>query len=220
MKRQGLLLLVVLALIVTGGCVGLVIGDGVQMDGEPAAVNEDTVAETGFTFSEYRTVHLNETVDVLGQERHINTTNHVVIYNRTSTLEQFDQDTGGFVVISTPDVSIGGQSVNPAARMSNRELVGQFEGELESQVGQLGELREVSQRTEPMLGYAATVTVFETNSTIGNRTVTLYVHVTKIKHEGDLVAAIGVHPEALQQQSPEISRLIRNIEHPVSTPGP
>ncbi|WP_248515850.1 DUF6517 family protein [Salinarchaeum laminariae] len=219
MKRQGVLVLAVLAVMITGGCVGLVIGDGVQMDGEPAAVNEETVDETEFTFSEYRTVHLNETVDVLGQERHINTTNHAVIYNRTSNLEQFDRDTGGFVVISTPDVSIGGQSVNPAARMSNRELVDQFQGELESQIGQIGELREVSQRTEPMLGYAANVTVFETETMIGDRNVTLYVHVTKVKHEGDLIAAIGVHPEALQQQSPEISRMIRNVEHPVSAPG-
>lgn len=218
MKRQGALLLVVLALVVTSGCVGLVMGDGVELDGDPAAVSDDTLSDTDYAFAEYRAIHLNETVDVLGQERHINTTNHAVIYNRTSNLDQFDQDTGGFVAISTPDVSIAGQSVNPAARMSNRELVEQFEGELESQIGELGDLNEVSERTEPMLRYAANVTVFETETTIGDRNVTLYVHVTKIKHEGDLVAAIGVHPEALQQQAPEISRLIQNVEHPVSPP--
>lgn len=219
MKRQGVLLLAILVLVVMGGCVGLVVGDGVEMDGEPAAVNEDALAETDYTFSEYRTIHLNESFDVLGQQRHVNATNHAVIYNRTSNLEQFDQDTGGFVVLSTPDVSIAGESVNPAARMSNRELVEQFQGELESQVGELGSLSAVSERTEPMLGYAANVSVFETETTIGDRNVTLYVHVTKVKHEGDLVAVIGVHPEALQQQAPEISRLIRNVEHPVSSPG-
>lgn len=218
MKRQLTLALALLTLLAIGGCVGLVLGDGVEMDGEPAGVSDDALAESDYQFAEYRTLYLNETIDVAGQERHVNATNHAMVYNRTTNLDQFDQDTGGFVVLSTPDVSIGGQSVNPAARMSNGELVEQFQGDLESEVGELGELRKVSERTEPVLGYASTVSTFETTTTVDGREVTLYVHVTKVKHENDLVAAIGVHPEALQQQAPEIHALMRGIEHPIDAP--
>jgi len=215
MKRQGLLALAVVGLLVTTGCVGLVLGNGLEMDSEPAGVSDEALSETGFEFVEHRTLWLNETVQVAGQQRDINASNHAMIYNRTTSLERFDRDTGGFVVISTPDVSIGGESVNPAARMSNRELVERFQGDLESEVGQLGNLTKVSERTEPVLGYAATVSVFETTTTIDGQDVTLYVHATTVKHEGDVVVAIGVHPEALAQQAPEIHRLMRGIEHPV-----
>ncbi|AGN00282.1 hypothetical protein L593_01645 [Salinarchaeum sp. Harcht-Bsk1] len=216
MKRQGLLVLAVVGLLVTTGCVGLVLGDGLEMDSEPAAVSDEALAETGFQFSDHRTLWLNETVAVAGQEREINASAHATIYNRTTNLERFERDTGGFVVISTPDVSVAGESANPAARMSNRELVERFQGELESEVGQLGNLTKVSERTEPVLGYAAAVSVFETTTTIEGREVTLYVHVTKVQHEDDLVIGIGVHPEALAQQAPEIHRLLRGIEHPAS----
>ena len=216
MKRQGVLVLAVVGLLVITGCVGLVLGDGVEMDSEPAAVSDEALADTSFAFAEHRTIWLNETIEVAGQERQINASNHAMIYNRTSSLERFDRDTGGFVVISTPDVSIGGQSVNPAARMSNRELVDRFREDIESEVGQLGTLSAVSERTEPVLGYAATVSVFETTTTVEGREVTLYVHVTTVKHEDDLVIGIGVHPEALAQQAPEIHRLMRGIDHPVT----
>lgn len=216
MKRQGLVLLAALALIAGTGCVGLVIGDGVEMDPEHATVSDEALAETGFEFRESRSLYINETVTVLGQERQINATNYARIYDRSIDLEAFDRETGGFVVISTPDVSVLGRSVNPAARMSNKELVERFEGDLESELGQIGNLSKVSERTEPVLGYASTVSIFETNTTIGDREVTLYVHVTTVKHEEDLVVAIGVHPETLQQQAPEIHRLMRGIEHPIS----
>lgn len=219
MKRQGILVVAVLALIATVGCVGLVVGDGVEMDGEPAGVSDEALAETDFRFAEYQAIHLNETVDVLGNERQINATSHAMIYERTSNLERFDRETGGFVVLSTPDVSVGDRSVNPAARMSHRELVEEFQGDLESEVGELGNLSEVSNRTEPVLGYAATVSVFETTTMVEGEEVSLYVHVTTVKHENDLVVAIGVHPEALSQQAPEIHRLMRGIEHPVAVPS-
>lgn len=215
MKRQGVAVLAVLALIVGAGCVGLVTGDGLEMESDPAAVSDEALAETSFAFAEHRTIHLNETVGVLGSERQINATNHATIYNTTTDLERYDRDTGGFVVITTPDVSIAGRSVNPVASASNRELVDRFRGELESEVGEIGNLTPVSQRTEPVLGYAADVSVFETRTTIQDREVTLFVHVTKVEHEGDVVVGIGVHPEALQQQAPEIHRLMRGIEHPV-----
>lgn len=216
MNRQGVACFAVLGLIVATGCVGLVMGDGLEMESEPAAVSDAAVEETSFRFAEHRTIRLNETIEVLGAERQINATNHATIYNTTTALDRYDRDTGGFVVITTPDVSIRGQSVNPAARMSNKELVDRFRGEIESEVGELGELTAVGNRTEPVLGYAANVSVFETRTTIQDMDVTLFVHVTTVRHGGDLVIGIGVHPEALQQQAPEIHQLMRGIEHPVS----
>lgn len=216
MKRQWGAVLAVLAVLATAGCVGLVFGEDLEMDGAPAGVSDEAVGETDFEFTEYRTVYLNESFDVGGQPRSVNATNHLTVYNRTTTLDRFDRDVGGFVVVSTPDVSVAGQSVNPVARLSHREIVDRFQGDLESEVGTLGNLTFVSERTEPVLGYAADVSTFETETTIEDRNVTLYVHVTTVKHEGDMIVGIGVHPEALTQQAPEIHRLMRGIEHPFS----
>jgi len=152
MKRQATLALALLTLVAIGGCVGLLMGDDLEMDGEPAGVSDEALAETDFQFAEYRTIYLNETIDVEGQTRRINATNHATIYERTSNLERFDRETGGFVVLSTPDVSVAGRSVNPAARMSNRELVERFQGDLESGIGELGNLTKCSERTEAVLG--------------------------------------------------------------------
>lgn len=216
MKRQWGVLLAVLALLATAGCVGLVFGENVEMDGEPAGVSDEALAETDFEFAEYRTIYVNESIDVGGQTRYVNATNHLMVYNRSAGLDRFDRDVGGFVVVSTPDVSIAGRSVNPVARLSHREIVDRFRGDLESEVGTLGNLSFVSERTEPVLGYAADVSTFETDTTVEGQNVTLYVHVTTVKHEGDMIVGIGVHPEALAQQAPEIHRLMRGIEHPVS----
>jgi len=105
--------------------------------------------------------------------------------------------------------------MNPAARMSPRELLGEFESDVEAQVGEIDDPIYDRSRTEPVLGAAANVSTFHAATTVDGEEVTLELHVARVHHDGDLLVAIGGHPEALQQQAPATFRLLRAIEHPV-----
>lgn len=214
MKRQGIALVVVAVLFASSGCVGLVFGDGASLEAEPAAVGQAPLEDSPFRFAGTDTVRIEETVTVAGQDREIRATNHVRTYNRTLDLQSVEQQGGAFVVVSTPDSSIAGRSMNPVADMSNRDLVDRFRGQLEEQLGELRNLRSVDERTEPVLGGAATVTTYAAETEFEGETITVNVHVTKVVHEDDVIVALGVHPEAIQQQAPEIFALMRGIEHP------
>lgn len=214
MKRQGVALVVVVTMLATAGCAGLVFGDGMSLEAEHASVSQDALSETEFRQGSTQTLRINETVSVAGQQRELRTTNHVATYNRTVDLGPLSGRAGAFVVASTPDYTIAGRSVNPVADMSNRELIERFRGQLEGQLGSLSDVRPVDDRTEPVLGAAGEVTTFAAETQYQGRTITVNVHVTKVSHEDDVVVAIGVHPEALQQQAPEVFTLVRGIEHP------
>lgn len=218
MHRKGIVLVAVVALVLTSGCTGLVFGDGLEEEAQPARVDQATVDDTGFEFQDAQVLDLNETVSVAGQERQIRATNHLARYGRQSSLPTADRETGAFIVVSTPEFSVLGRPMNPVADMSNRELLAEFRPQLEKQLGNdLENVRTVDERDEPVLGLEATVTTFAADTTVDGEEVTLNVHITKVLHEGDVVIALGAHPEALQQQAPEIHQLMRGIEHPAET---
>lgn len=214
MHRKALATLAVLALVLSAGCVGLVFGDGIEEESSPAAVEQSTVDETGFEYADSQTIEIDETVEAAGQERRIHATNHVTLYQQNEEMMGFEQQTGAFIVVTTPDITVLGQSVNPAAQMSNRELVEEFQGQIESQVGELRNLRYVDDRKEPVLGTSANVTTFAADTEMQGEPVTLHLHLTTVQHEGDVVIAIGGHPEALQGQATEVHELMTGIEHP------
>ena len=215
MNRSLLALLAVLALVLGAGCLGMVFGDGIEAVASPAEVEQDAVDDTGFEYDQADTIEIDETVEAAGQERRILITNHVRTYQQTEGAMGLDQQTGAFVVLSTPDVTVARQSVNPLTRMDHRELLGEFEDELESEVGSFEDVRKVDERTEPILGTDATVTTFAADTEMQGQTVTLHIHLTTVTHEGDVILAMGIHPEAFQHQASEVFELMNDIEHPV-----
>jgi len=216
MERRALALLTLLVLVASTGCLGAALGDTLEMSASPAAVDDGATEDAAFSQSDYRIEYLEETVEIGTTQRRVNATNHVVVYNRTAELRRYDGDTAVVVVAATPDFTVFGQSMNPAAEMSHRELIEEFRSDIEAEVGPIGELSLDSHRTEPVLGRAANVTTFETDSTVEGEDVTLELHVTTVHHEGDLIVAIGGHPETLQHQAPAVHAMFRGIEHPVS----
>lgn len=214
MYRKGIATLAVLAIVLSAGCLGMVFGDGINESASPAAVEQSTVDETDFEHAKSDTIEIDETVEAGGQERRVRATNHVNIYQGSQEMLGKERQTAGFVVVSTPDITVLGQSVNPAARMSNRELVEEFQGQIESQVGDLRNLRYVDDRTETVLGTSSNVTTFAAETQMEGETITIHVHVTTVQHEGDVVIAVGGHPEALQGQATDIFELMGGIEHP------
>lgn len=215
MKRHGVVLIAIAALAVTAGCTSLIAGDGLQEEADPARVGDAALQNSSFELAQTDTLEIDRNVSAAGQERRIQATNHVAVYGRNASTPVGDQQTAGFVVLSTPAFEVAGQSLNPIASMSNEELVERFESQLEGQVGSdVRDVRVVDHRTEPVLGQSTNVTTFEATTTMQGQEVTMNVHVTKVRHEGDVVAAIGAHPEALQHVGPDVFELMRGVEHP------
>lgn len=217
MKRTvvvGVVVLVLALLLAVGGAV-LLFSDGLDEEAAPAAVQQDALDDTGFEYENSDVVRIDRTVSAAGVEREIRATNHLTVYQRSADLQTTERQAGAFVLVTTPEFAVVGRPMNPVTDMSNRDLLEEFRGDLEAELeGDLGNLREVDERTEPVLGVAGTVTTFAANTTVDGEEIVLNVHVTKVRHDGDVVIAIGAHPEALQQQAPEVFGMMTGIDHP------
>lgn len=218
MERQGIVLVAIAALAATAGCTGLLLGDGLQEEAEPARVGDAALQDSSFTLEQTDTLEIDRNVSAAGQERRIQATNHAAVYTRNASSPVGDVQLAGFVVVSTPAFEVAGQAVNPIASMSNEELVERFQSQLESQTGgDVRDVRIVDHRTETVLGSNTNVTTFAAETTRQGQEITLDVHVTKVRHQDDVVVAIGAHPEALEHVSSEISELMRGVEHPAES---
>ena len=50
-----------------------------------------------------------------------------------------------------------------------------------------------------------------------NTDIDVYVHLTKVRHDGDYVIAIAVHPQGLPGEEERVDALLEGIEHPDSS---
>jgi hypothetical protein len=57
------------------------------------------------------------------------------------------------------------------------------------------------------------VTKFDGEASIGGSSVDVYVHVTKVKHDGDFVVAIAIYPQALDGEQETVDELLAGLEH-------
>lgn len=139
-----------------------------------------------------------------------------------------DQESGGsgdggeqkkgvlFAVVSTPRAKVLGQDVNPAASLSNKELVEKVGKRVAED--KLDDLSLVEERSTTLLSSSETMSTFETRATLNDLELDVRIHLTKTKLEDDLVIAVGAHPRVIEQRS-SIERLVNNIEHPAELPS-
>lgn len=205
MHRAGPLLLVVL--VVSSGCLGVVTGDTISFQADPAAVSESAVDEHGFQLADESTAEIDREIDdmpVVGSKT-VEITNHVASYERV------DADTGeaaaaAFVVVSTPQAEVAGQRTNPLGRAPLEEVV--------ESVGDQSGVGEVDSTTRTVLGTETTVEKFAGTTAVEGQSVETYVYVTRVAHGDDYVIAVGVLPQSLADEESAIYGLMENVEHP------
>ncbi|MGB9931797.1 DUF6517 family protein [Haloarcula amylolytica] len=209
--RKGILTLLVGLLVVSSGCVGLITGETVEFDSAPATVSDSALEETGYEQSMADEQTLERTVTVAGQERTIRVTNHIRQYERGIDLGPVGEvNAGRFIVFSTPSASVAGQSLNPAASWSNERLV----EEVASRNDQINDVQFERNRSVEALGESREVAVFSGTTTIQGQEVDVLIHLTSFEHEGDVVVAVAVYPEQIDdQESPRIDTLLGGLSH-------
>ncbi|MFB6070989.1 MAG: DUF6517 family protein [Halanaeroarchaeum sp.] len=195
----------------TSGCIGFLTGEKpLTFTASAAKVPADVQSQTGYEEAAQRSPTVSRTFTVAGQDREVEVTNRVAVYEKTIDLGPLGTHKAGvFALLSTPQIEIAGQTFNPVEDMSTRELLAQFQSRYEglSIDGQVGSTEVAT------LGTTATIEKYEGTATIGGREIPIYVHVGRIEHGGDFVLPIGVYPQRLPNGEEQILTLVGAIQH-------
>lgn len=198
-------------LVGTTGCIGVLTGEeALSFAASPATVSEGALDDTGYALGEQRTDTITRPFAVAGQEREVEVTNHVAIYQRSLEFGPLgEQELAMFVALATPQVRVLGRTFNPVGEMSNRELLEQLQSDYESlEVGSRVGSREVA-----ILGESTTVERFDGEATYSGVSVPLFIHVTTVAHDDDYVIGIGIYPERLPDEESRVVRLYEGLRH-------
>ncbi|WP_411963587.1 DUF6517 family protein [Haloferax sp. YSMS24] len=212
-SNRALAALALTALVLTSGCLGVLTGEeSLRFESDPAATDATAASSAGYETNGTRTLEVNRTFSVAGQERRVVASNHITTYEKTLDLGFFGEaKLGVFTVISTPAVEVAGETLNPIGDYSNDRLVRLVQSEYQG----LSDVEQVSSRNVQILGEQANVTKYSATATVANnQQVDVFVHVTKVRHGDDFIVSVGVYPQQLGGEEDNILELMRAIEHP------
>lgn len=208
--------LVAVGTLVPGNVLGLVYSDSAAFTAQPAEPTDEALENTEFGLAEEDELVVEESFEALGQTRTVVVTNHLRTYEKSIAVQDEEFDAAVFAVLTTPAVEIAGTAYNPVADMTHEELLAEFQSELEGGYGDLdsAEFEKVDERETVSLDREITVSRFATDVVVDGRETTVYVHVTTIESNDDVVVAVGAHPAPFSQERVHIFELLRSLEHP------
>ena len=210
-QRRTVAAVALAALLLSSGCIGFLVGsEPAEFSASKATASDAALSETGYEERSVTDETINESFSVGGQERQVTVTNWVAQYDRSVSIGPIaEQDLAVFAVFSTPKVDVLGQTFNPVGRLSNAELVKQ----VQSQYSSLSGVRQVDSSNVTVLGTETEVSKFAATTTVNGMEVDVYVHLTKVEHEGDYVIALAVYPQKLDGEAERVSTLFESVEH-------
>lgn len=243
MRRAWLAPLVLAVALATSGCLGVVLGDPLAYEAQPAGIDEGARSQNGV-------VHLNQSTFTVRHEpdlpllgtREVRIVSHVSVYafvgdgplpgDSARTVDGNVSAVGGnaatidgdatatpsagtLIVVSTPRAEYLGQGLNPLGRLPTRELVEQVGGRTGEQNG----VAYVGETTVTVLGTGTAVEKYRSTTTAGNVSVETFVYVARVEHDGDYLIAVAVLPRDLADREPALYAAIAGIRHPVEAPG-
>lgn len=200
----------VLLIVSLAGCSAL--SGPLEFSASQATFADAAVEESGYTEVAVEEDVIEREITRAGVTKQVRVSNWRAMYERQIDLGPAGEKRAAVVsVFSTPQVEIAGQGpFNPVADYSNRELVDLVQQQYES----MSDVEQVSERQVSTLGTTTTVTKFSAQATLqGGASVDVYLHVTKVEHGDDIIIAIAVHPQDLQNEQQAIDSLLQNIEH-------
>jgi hypothetical protein len=198
------------ATVATSGCLAVLTDQPIELSATDVAIPAEVVSAANYEETRDGTMAQTRDVEVAGQRRTIEVTNHVAEYGRAVTFPGVgERQIARVVVFATPQVSIAGRTFNPVGDWSHERLV----GELASRYDSLSNVSEAGERTLAILGDRRTVSTFTAEATLaGGLTMDVLLHVARFAHGDDFVVALGVHPTAVDDTD-SVNDLFGAIEH-------
>ncbi|PAU84150.1 hypothetical protein CK500_06875 [Halorubrum salipaludis] len=224
MHRRGLLAAIAASgSVAVAGCAGAGGENGsYEFDAEPASVPSSAASEAGYEGEDPESFTLEQEFDVAGVNAQVSATTWAAGY------ENADNGSALFVA-STPDASVGGQSVNPLVRADDTELIRRLLEQVDQQgIGgdgtdiEASDIEDRGSETRTILGEEVEISILETtvdaevdagDGQSGEvEDVPVYLYVGTVQHEEDVIALVGVHPTAVDA-SESLFSLMEQVEH-------
>lgn len=211
MDRRALAVLGLVTLVTLSGC-ALLTGDTLEFSATKATVSDSATAEAGYEEVSVEPRTINQSFTVADQERDVRVTNWVATYERDLVVGTTPAP-GTVAVLSTPEISIAGQTLNPIGSMSDRELLDRL---LEEEGG-ISDVTHDGTRTATVLGTETEVEMYQGTVEYEGQQVDVTIHLTRVNHGGDYVVALGLHPAAMNADQAGIDTMLTGIEHEEET---
>lgn len=203
--------LVLAMAVLSAGCLGVLTGsEPAVFTASEAGVSESALGETGFEAEQAEVRWDNRTVEVAGQEREVRVQSHVATYRNSVSVGDDGLTFGVFAVVATPQASIAGQAMNPIGGMEPRQLVEQVAQGSDSG---FSDVEREGTETMTVLGTETDVARFSAVAERQGQEVPVYIEVTRVRHDGDFVVAIGVYPQDSAELESQVETLFGGLEH-------
>lgn len=206
----------------TAGCVDRLpfVGDEpLEFSADPASIRESVLTETGYDEHEIEAVVIEETFAAAGQTQEVLVTNWQAEYDKAIDLGELPLPTDDriraavFTALTTPQVSVLGQTFNPVADMDSQELAKMVQDQYE----EVDELEQVGEESVSIVGESTTVGEFEGEATLEGEgiSIDLTLHIAEAVESGDdFLVGVGGYPTQLRvQEQPNVFSMLEAIEH-------
>jgi len=186
--------LVIGVVLVTSGCLGVLDSGPTSFAADPVTPRAVDLDQAGYEQAGQETLNETRTFGIGGQDRDAALTNHLRTYERSVSTD------GGTVpariaVYSTPLVELGGDTASPIGDWSDQRLanhVSQRYADIELE-------RIESRRNVKTLVENSPVRRHLGVATLDGEQMNVYVQVTTFQYEGNVVAAVAVHPRSVNE---------------------
>ncbi|WP_144920009.1 DUF6517 family protein [Halorubrum salsamenti] len=222
MHRRGLLAAIAASTSVAiAGCTGGEDGN-FEFDADPARVPSSAASEAGYEGEEPKSFNIEEEFEMAGVNAQLSATTWAAGYENS-------ENGSALFVASTPNASVGGQSVNPLVRADDTELIRRLLEQID-QRGITGEgtdietsdIEDRGSKTRTILGEEVEISKLETtvdaevdagDGQSGSvEDVPVFLYVGTVQHKEDVIALVGVHPTAVDASDSLLS-LMEQVEH-------
>ncbi len=209
MKRRELLTVAGgVATVGIAGCLGVVGMD--EHEASPAGVDPAVREETGYEQVGIDDIVVEETFEVGGVSEDVRVTNYLTEHEKGIDLGPIGTvQAAAFVVLTSPQISIVGQELNPIAEMSSEELIDLLEADFDD----ISDAEHVSDEETTVLDQETTESLFEAEAAFNGMTADVNIHITEsVQTENDHLVAIGVYPKEVEGiESDNIAALLDGI---------
>lgn len=203
----------VVATAAVAGCGQITGEEPLEFESTPAEVPGDVLEESGYEELERDEIELERTFEAAGEERTVTVTNWQVSYEKETDSDLgLDDDfpRAVFTTVTTPQVDILGQQLNPVGGMDNEEFVERAQ----EQYGGLEDIEPDEEDTRTVLGEETTRTRFTATADFNGSDVDVFAHVSNpVGNDGDFVATVGGHPQQLPDEESDILTMMESIRH-------
>lgn len=208
-RRQYLCLVAVACVAALAGCGFITGSEPLTFSASPATASDAAASETGYEYQGVTAQNVTRNFTVADQTRQVSVTNQLARYEREIDLGPLGSLRAGvFATYASPQVEVAGEAFNPIADLSERQLLERAN----SQYSGVSVGDRVGSQNVTALGQSTAVEKFEGTASIDGIEVDVYIHATKLEHEGDFVVAVGIYPQRIDDED-AILTLIESLEH-------